>query len=107
MRVRGADNSREGYLFTFAEPELKRFAANIQTELPNSQVVYNAKRSTGISSEANQQIGRNNSGLLSASDVLSHENQTIIEVGSYTGNSFKWNFRGDFREQIINTFSQI
>lgn len=107
MRVRSTDNAKECYLFTFAEPELKRFADNIQTELPDYKVVYNTAHSAGKTCETHEKSVRGNCGLISSNDVLLYEKQTKTQTDTSNENTFTWYFRGDFREHVINSFSQI
>lgn len=107
MRVRSTDNAKECYLFTFAEPELKRFADNIQTELPDYKVVYNTTHSTGKTCEIHGEIVRGNYGLIGSNDGSLYEKQTKTQTDTSNENTFTWYFRGDFREHVINSFSQI
>jgi superfamily II DNA or RNA helicase len=110
LRVRAADNSSEGFLFTFAEPQLKRFACSIQNELPLFDVLRKSKlppKSGPVGEEKSEpSIPKNN------------ENDMLLEVGEKSPETaggrgpedksdFNWSFKGLFREEIIRALSQI
>jgi superfamily II DNA or RNA helicase len=110
LRVRAADNSSEGFLFTFAEPQLKRFACSIQNELPLFDVLRKSKlppKSGSVGEEKSE-----------PSSPKNNENDMLLEVGEKSPEAaggrgpedksdFNWSFKGLFREEIIRALSQI
>lgn len=106
MRLRAIDNSNVCYLFTFAEPDLKRFADNIQIELPDHQVVYNTRSNDFNGREVHESMIRGSYDLKRSDDVFSPEQQQNLKNDYHIEFAFTWKFIGDFREHIINSFSQ-
>lgn len=110
LRVRAADNSSEGFLFTFAEPQLKSFACRVQDELPLLDVLRKIKppckpgqgpdeksrpsSATNIPNESSLKLGeRANTPTVSGTPKEKPE--------------LLWSFKGIFREEIIRALSQI
>ncbi len=109
LRLRAQDNSTEGYLFTFAEPQLKRFAGRVQSELPQFNVLRKAKRVPPTSLDGKQKTessgfegGANEKSLAFGEQPSAPADSAVARQNPYV----HWSFRGLFREEIIRVLSQ-
>ena len=110
LRLRAQDQSAEGYLFTFAEPQLKCFSNRIQSELPHLDVLRKSKPMPQSSP-----IIEKTAEASSISGTRGNSTFTFGEHSPYAQNvrnadktaDFCWSFRGAFREEIIRAMSQI
>lgn len=110
LRLRAQDQSTEGYLFTFAEPQLKIFAGRVQNELPLFDVLSETKSITHSSKEADKNTKSTGFAATTCDSSLdfSEQSSSPSSAGSARKNpDFSWSFRGLFREEIIRALSQI
>ncbi len=110
LRLRVQDQSAEGYLFTFAEPQLKCFSNRIQSELPHLDVLRKPKpipqssAVTETSPETSAITGnRGNSSFTFGEQSSNTQNSRTPDKTA----DICWSFRGAFREEIIRAMSQI
>jgi superfamily II DNA or RNA helicase len=110
LRVRAADNSSEGFLFTFAEPQLKSFACRVQNELPLLDVLRKSKPSCKPGQGVDEKSEPSSSTNIQNESSLTIGEQAYVPTVSGTAKEkadLRWSFRGIFREEIIRALSQI
>lgn len=110
LRVRAADNSSEGFLFTFAEPQLKSFACRVQNELPLLDVLRKSKPpckpGQGVD-EKSLPSGPTNIPNESSLKMGERANRPTVSGTPKEKPDLRWSFKGGFREEIIRALSQI
>lgn len=109
LRLRVQDQSSEGYLFTFAEPQLKCFSNRIQSELPHLDVLLKLKpipQSSPLTETSTETsaiaVNRGNSSFAFGEQSHTQSSRTPDKTADIC-----WSFRGAFREEIIRAMSQI
>lgn len=110
LRVRAADNSSEGFLFTFAEPQLKSFACRVQNELPLLDVLRKSKPPCKPGQGVDEKSEPSSSTNIQNESSLTMGEQAYGPTVSGTAKEkadLRWSFRGIFREEIIRALSQI
>jgi len=110
LRVRAADNSSEGFLFTFAEPQLKSFACRVQNELPLLDVLRKSKPPCKPGQGVDEKSEPSSSTNIQNESSLTMGEQACGPTVAGTAKEkaeLRWSFRGIFREEIIRALSQI
>ena len=110
LRVRAADNSSEGFLFTFAEPQLKSFACRVQNELPLLDVLRKSKPPCKPGQGVDEKSQPSSSTNIQNESSLTMGEQAYGPTVAGTAKEkaeLRWSFRGIFREEIIRALSQI
>lgn len=107
LRVRLGDNWTEGFLFTFAEAQLKIFANRIQEELPGQDVL----RLIAQHSHPYQNIPKiksNHMKINGSNDSIVAPDQSSDKESISLGSChyFSWELAGNFREQVIKTYAK-
>lgn len=107
LRVRSDDNCTEGFLYTFAEPQLKLFANRVQEELPGKVVLRSVEQPTQITRGHVAQSNRtalSNTIAISASpaEQTPEKNSHLV----FEKASFTFDFSENFREQVIRTYAK-
>lgn len=110
LRARPTDNAFEGFLYTFAEPQLKIYAERIQNELPDCEVLMDVIAKRYFDNNAKWLNGSEKQSILGIntdSEITEVSEVGINSRGTEMSSNFHWDFTGSFREQIIKSFAQI
>lgn len=106
LRVRDSDVYSQGFLYTFAEAQLKMFANRIQDEMPNRGVLRSIEQQPNeLQQHHTQTKNATNGGNLNNAPLSSGRFVQTDLIG-FEDAFYLLEFAGTFREQVIKTFAK-